>query len=141
MKVKGVLFDNAISAQSGEAALSQTSSALMSAVAVATVVGSSAYPVAKDGDQVLLCPVETPDNLTDRIVAVITAVPGGGIDERYAFLKRLGQPMPGCKDVRYLQNVGFVGEGEYVNFGPPIPGAENLLTVDQLWRVCGVLYK
>lgn len=151
LKIIGVLFDNLTFDGREEALPVDQSPALQSAVYAAEVKDSSAYPVAHDGDRVLLIPIPI-DELTDeklaqlqgRIVAVEISDPAGGTGEHFSFLKRLGISVPGQPGTRVLDNVGFSssGTGEIVHF-PILSGADNnlALTVNRLWRVVGVLFK
>lgn len=149
LKIIGVFFDNERAPSPGEAVLVNTAPTLRQSRGLALVVDDSAFPVAKDGDQVLISPIDVdpdatglPDELTGRIVAVVTRSPESGLEERQAYLKRLGKALPGVRNIRYLENVGQIGEGEYVQFGEELdPRFPDVSVVEQLWRVHGVLYR
>lgn len=140
-KIIGVLFDNsAPGAANGEAVATSASPIMTSITGLAEVVGDSAFPVAKDGDHVFLGKPDSPSALEGRIVAIVTS--SDTSSTRTAYLKRLGKSMPGNPSVHYLENVGQIGEGEYVQFIAPgakaIPG---IPVVEQFWRVHGILYR
>lgn len=49
--------------------------------------------------------------------------------------------MPGAPDVRYLENVGETGEGEYVRFASARPSRlEAVALVESYWKVHGSLF-
>ena len=142
LKVVGVLFDNAQSGRcQDEAILTSASPILRQVTGVARVAGDSAFPLAKDGDHVLVGPAGPQDALVGRIVAVVTQDDPNFAD-RQGYLKRLGQAMPGRENVYYLENVGLFGEGKYVQF--PIAGAGTLPgipVIDKIWKVHGVIFR
>lgn len=141
LKVKGVLFDNADAVGPGEARLVSRSDALVKATALAEIVGDSAFPLARDGDKVLLSRETSVDALTGRIVAVYTRAKEDSSGQLHGYLKRLGKPMPGQDDIRYLENIGLVGEGEYVQFPHHAePKINTVEVVEAIFRVRGVIY-
>ncbi len=140
-KIIGVLFDDIKTPGIKEEAVpAQGSQTLSHVTAAAQVIGDSAFPVARDGDHVLVGPVDQPDNLIGRIVAVITR-DGPDSPDFHAFLKRLGKAMPGQSNVHYLENVGQIGEGEYIQVPSrgqkPLP---SIPVVERLWKVHGVVF-
>ncbi|MDG3442872.1 ATP-binding protein [Nitrospirillum amazonense] len=141
LKIIGVLFDNT---QSGhgqdEAILTDVSQIIKQVTGVAQVVGDSAFPLANDGHHVLIGPAGPLDALVGRIVAVI-AHDDPDFPQRRGFLKRLSKPMPGHRNIHYLENVGLFGEGEYVQFPVNATLVPGVPLVDQIWRVHGVLFR
>lgn len=78
--------------------------------------------------------------LDGRILAVVTRADEFS-SEHFAYLKRLGKPMPGSQTVYYLENVGQAGEGEFVQF--PVAGiapTSGIPVVEQTWKVLGTLF-
>jgi hypothetical protein len=142
LKIIGVLFDDrATPGTTGEAVATESSPILRQVVASAQVAGDSAFPLARDGYHVLVGAPGPLRALVGRIVAVITRQ--SLFSQEYnAFLKRLGRPMPNQPDVFYLENVGEMGEGEYVqvatNGSAP---AEGIPIVDTIWKVHGVVFR
>ena len=139
-KIIGVLFDETVPTKSQDEAIPVNTSAILSqVVAVAVVVGDSAFPVAPDKCHVLLGQAPDISQLAGRIIAV-----GARRDvhssEYFAYLKRLGKQMPGNSSVYYLENVGLIGEGEFVQF----PGADDevagISIVDDMWKVHGTIF-
>lgn len=112
------------------------------------MVDDSAYPVAANDQRVLISPIETGPNpeatlrfLRGRIVAIVTRPSEAAAEERQAYLKRLGQQMPGEPTIWYMENVGQQGEGGYIQFGEePDPRFTEVPLVDGIWRVHGVIY-
>lgn len=140
-KVIGVLFDETVVPKSqNEAIETDNSPILRQVVAAAEVVGDSAFPVAPNQSRVLLGTASDLSLLDGCIVAVVTRADEFS-SEHFAYLKRLGKPMPGSQSVYYLENVGQTGEGEFVQF--PIQGMRPVAgvpIVDQMWKVLGTLF-
>lgn len=140
-KVIGVLFDETVAPKSQDEAVEIDHSPIFEqVVAAAEVVGDSAFPVALDRGHVLLGAASDLALLDGRILAVVTRADELSI-EHFAYLKRLGKPMPGSQSIYYLENVGQTGEGEFVQFPrmgvAPTPGVP---IVDQTWKVLGTLF-
>jgi len=140
-KVIGVLFDEVVAPKSqDEAAETDHSPVFEQVIAAAEVVGDSAFPVALDCGHVLLGAASDLALLDGRILAVVTRADEFS-SEHFAYLKRLGKPMPGSQSVYYLENVGQTGEGEFVQFSvqgvAPVAG---IPIVDQTWKVLGTLF-
>src|ERR1700686_1739581 len=72
---------------------------------VLIVSGGREFPVALNNGHVLLGKAPDLSVLGGRIVAVVTR-PDEFSTEHFAYLKRLGKPMPGVPSVFYLENVG-----------------------------------
>jgi hypothetical protein len=102
----------------------------------ARVVDNSAYPVIRNGDVVLIEGTEDValDTLEGRIVAVLTA----SADERFGFLKRMGQEVG--RGLRIFENIGLEGRSVCIATSSQVQtvGPESL-TLEKLWRVHGVL--
>jgi AAA domain len=139
-KVVGVLFDDTSSTRSTHEAIPATNSVVLDQVlAVAVVVGDSAFPVALDKGHVLLGKALDIAALEGQIIAVVTREDEFSADH-FAYLKRLGKQMPGIPAVYYLENVGQSGEGEFVQFpadGSLTPG---IPIVRDVWSVLGTLF-
>lgn len=150
LKIVGVLFDNHQNLEGpGEAKLVDESPALLDANRVAIVKDDSAYPVAKNGDKVLMQEIalnelsdENLNSFRDRIIAVEVSSPAGSEADHFTLLKRLGIPLPGQPRAFVLDNVGFSssGEGEIIYFPSAPVNNERYLRVERLWKVVGVLY-
>jgi hypothetical protein len=140
-KIIGVLFDEIVPAKSQDEVVETGGSPVLEqVVAAACVVGDSAFPVALDKGYVLLGEAPDLSLLDGRILAVVTK-PDEFSTERFAYLKRLGKVMPGSKTVYYLENVGQIGEGEFVQFPMRgVPLAVGVPIVEQRWKVLGTLF-
>ena len=140
-KVIGVLFDDAPQIRSQDEAVTTDRSPILEQVtAAARVVGDSAFPLARNGHHVLLGSAGRPETLVGSPVAVIARDDPGSPD-RHGFLKRLGKSLPGHRNVHYLENIGQMGEGEYVQFPvggtSPLPG---VAVVENFWKIHGVIF-
>lgn len=140
-KIIGVLFDETTPAKSQDEAVFLPGSPVLSQVVAAAVVsGDSAFPVALDRGHVLLGRPPDLSLLSGRILAVVAQADERSADY-FAYLKRLGKPMPGTASVFYLENVGQSGEGEYVQFAAggaaPVAG---IPIVQQHWKVLGSIF-
>jgi hypothetical protein len=139
-KIIGVLFDETVAAKSQDEAIIAADSPILSTVAAAAVVsGDSAFPIAFDKSYVLLGEAPNVSQLGGRIVAVVTK-PDADSSEHFAYLKRLGKPMPGNASVFYLENVGQSGEGEYVQFPSAEKFVDGIPIVVDIWKVLGVIF-
>ncbi|UVK35986.1 ATP-binding protein (plasmid) [Mesorhizobium sp. AR10] len=140
-KVIGVLFDETPTGKSqNEAVETDRSPILEQVVAAAGVVGDSAFPVALDAGHVLLGIALNLSLLDGRILAVVTRADEFST-EHFAYLKRLGKAMPGSQSIYYLENVGQIGEGEFVQF--PVGGVTPIAgipVVEQIWKVLGTFF-
>jgi SOS-response transcriptional repressor LexA len=140
-KVIGVLFDETATSKSQDEAVETDHSPIFEQViAAAEIVGDSAYPVALDRGHVLLGTASDLSLLDGRILAVVTRADEFS-SEHFAYLKRLGKPMPGSRSIYYLENVGQTGEGGFVQF--PVQGVAPVAAVpmvDQTWKVLGTLF-
>jgi hypothetical protein len=134
--IVGVLYDQ-VRAEGREEAVAVEDSALIRRLRLAArVIDSSAYPVIRNGDVVLIERIEDValDTLEGRIVAVLAANAG----ERFGFLKRVGQEVePG---LRIFENIGLEGRSVCIatNAEARTLGPESLI-LERLWRVHGVL--
>lgn len=140
-KVIGVLFDETAPAKSQDEAIEADQSPILEqVVAAAGVVGDSAFPVALDAGHVLLGMAPDIALLDGRILAVVTRADEFSA-EHFAYLKRLGKAMPGSQTVYYLENVGQIGEGEFVQFpAAGIAPTAGIPMVEQTWKVLGTLF-
>lgn len=140
-KVIGVLFDETAPAKSQDEAIEADQSPILEqVVAAAGVVGDSAFPVALDAGHVLLGMASDIALLDGRILAVVTRADEFSA-EHFAYLKRLGKAMPGSQTVYYLENVGQIGEGEFVQFpAAGIAPTAGIPIVEQTWKVLGTLF-
>ncbi|QQS12946.1 MAG: AAA family ATPase [Rhodospirillales bacterium] len=140
-KVVGVLFDEATPAKSQDEAVFVASSPVLDqVVATGRVAGDSAFPVALDRGHVLLGQPPALSLLNGRILAVV-AQANERATEYFAYLKRLGKPMPGAASVFYLENVGQSGEGEYVQFvAGGVAPVSGVPVVQQYWKVLGTIF-
>ncbi|SHF80944.1 AAA domain-containing protein [Loktanella atrilutea] len=140
-KVIGVLFDESKATKSQDEAIeTDCSPILRQVVAAARVVGDSAFPVALDAGHILLGPAPNLALLDGRILAIVTKADEFS-GEYFAYLKRLGKPMPGSETIYYLENVGQAGEGEFIQFpvrGQPL--SPRIPIVEQTWKVLGTLF-
>jgi SOS-response transcriptional repressor LexA len=139
MPVVGILYDRIEADGREEAVAVPTSTVLERLRYAARVVDSSAHPIIRDGDVVLIEPVEDLAHasfaaLEGRIVAALAT----GAGETFGFLKRMGQEAePG---LRIFENIGLNGTSvciaTYSN--GKNSNAESLM-LEGLWRVHGVL--
>lgn len=115
-------------------------SSLSQTVQGAVAASKQPYPVALDRGHVLLGTASDLSLLDGRILAVVTRADEFS-SEHFAYLKRLGKPMPGLRSIYYLENVGQTGEGGFVQF--PVQGVAPVAAVpivDQTWKVLGTLF-
>lgn len=139
MPIVGILYDRLRSDGRDEAVPVSSSGILSRQLQAARVVDDSAYPVIRDGDMVLMEPLddlsaEHLEALEGRIVAVVARTTSEG----FGFLKRMGPEV--APKVRILENVGLNGNAICVgiNADPRLMPAR-ALDLDRLWRVHGVL--
>jgi hypothetical protein len=136
MPIVGILFDQVAAEGREEAVLVPDSALLRRLRHAARVVDNSAYPVIRNGDVVLIEGIEDValDTLEGRIVAVLTA----SADERFGFLKRMGQEVG--RGLRIFENIGLEGRSVCIATSSQVRtvGTESL-TLEKLWRVHGVL--
>src|SRR5690606_33113447 len=92
-KIVGVIFDSRRLPGDGEAAAVSSSATLAQVSCGARVVGDSAFPIANDGDYVLLAEETKLSQLEGDIVAVRTRADAYAADG-HAYLKRLGRHLP-----------------------------------------------
>ena len=140
-KVIGVLFDETTPAKSQDEAIETDRSPIIEQViAAAGVVGDSAFPVALDAGHVLLGTAPDLALLDGRILAVVTRADEFS-SEHFAYLKRLGKVLPGSRTIYYLENVGYTGEGEFVQFpASSVAPISGIPIVEQTWKVLGTLF-
>lgn len=137
LPIVGVLYD--VAPRSGgrdEATSVDRSDILSRKLFAAHVVDDSAHPIIRDGDMVLMEPV---DGLRkEQVVSLegwIVAVAASGAGDSFGFLKRMGQEIaPG---LRIFENIGLNGSSVCIGMGDGTQNAE--LQADALWRVQGVL--
>ncbi len=136
-KIIGVLYDNIGTAGSGEASPVQSSPMMLRVKCAARIVGDSAYPIAQDGQYVLLEPRNGLTSIEADIVAIRTQADAVS-DTGYGYLKRIGKSIPSLPHVHYLENVGLSGEGLFVQMPSANPTA-SVEIIDQAWTVLGVI--
>ena len=112
MPIVGVLYDQVMAEEPRRGCRGEQNSALLGRLRYAgRVIDSSAYPVIRNGDAVLIEQIENVglDALEGRIMAALAASAG----ERFGFLKRMGQEVePG---LRIFENIGLEGRSVFAS--------------------------
>lgn len=139
LPIVGIMYDALSPSGQDEAVLVNDTNILSRQLVAAHVVDDSAHPVIRDGDMVLM---EAIEDLTSSQLATlegrIVAVAGTNGGESFGYLKRLGEEVG--EGVRVFENIGLNGRAVAIALNPRAARqAPDLLTLERLWRVHGVL--
>lgn len=139
LPIVGVFYGSATRNGDQEARCIDSCSVLDKQFLGARIIDDSGYPVVRNGDLVLLEPVQMSaecslDLMKGDVVALVAAQHG----EQFAYLKRVGSSIQGT-GLRIFENVGTFGDSLAVSCSEGSDNAIGCLQLQSMWRVHGVI--